>query len=218
MGIRDRFSSARAGGTSGAESAGRPAAEPAVTEPAAGGPVAAAPAPSVTPAAAAPAAATTTPSTAAPEQDRAPEEPTTSTRPAEAGRPATAEKPAKPAQPAKPAKAEKPATAPRERADLAVWRSRVSQLLWTAFVLLALVLAVAALLVAIDANEDNGLVDFVLRAADAVDLGVFSRENGVREFTGDNAETKNALFNWGLGAVVYLLLGRLVERLVRPGR
>lgn len=177
MGIRDRFTSARADEASGAE----PAAEAGPTEATAAAPV------------------------------------TTTTEPAE---PAKAAKPPKPPKTPKPPKVRQAESekAPRERADLALWRTRVSQLLWTAFVLLALVLAVAALLVAIDANEDNGLVDFVLRAADAVDLGVFSRENGVREFTGDNAETKNALFNWGLGAVVYLLLGRLVERLVRPGR
>ena len=98
-----------------------------------------------------------------------------------------------------------------------VWRGRLAQLLWTVCVVLALVLAAGALLVAIDANEDNGLVSFVLSAADGVDLGVFSRENGIREFTGENAETKNALVNWGLGAVAYLLLGRLLERVVRPG-
>ncbi|MGV3563498.1 MAG: hypothetical protein ACO1ON_09460 [Nocardioides sp.] len=195
MGIRDRFSSARAGGTSEVEPAERPAAEPVVGEPAA---------------AAAPAAPAAVPAAAG--------EPAGAPLPPVAPQPADAEEPPKAEKPAKPAKAEKAPKASRERADLTVWRTRVSQLLWTAFVLLALVLAVAALLVAIDANEDNGLVDFVLRAADAVDLGVFSRENGVREFTGDNAETKNALFNWGLGAVVYLLLGRLVERLVRPGR
>lgn len=102
--------------------------------------------------------------------------------------------------------------------DLSAWRGRLASLLWTACVLLALVLAIGALLVAIEANEDNGLVSFVLSAADGVDLGVFSRENGVREFTGANAETKNALFNWGLGAVVYLVLGRLLDRLVRPSR
>ncbi len=175
MGIRDRFSSARADGSPGAE----PAAEAGASE-----------------ATAAAAPVTTTP------------------EPAKPGKPAKPPKTPKPPK-AKPAQGEK---TPRDRTDLAIWRTRVSQLLWTAFVLLALVLAVAALLIAIDANEDNGLVDFVLRAADTVDLGVFSRENGVREFTGDNAETKNALFNWGLGAVVYLLLGRLVERLVRPGR
>lgn len=137
-------------------------------------------------------------------------EPGTPAAPVGSAKPVTSGKPGKPG---KPPKSEK---APRERADLAVWRTRASQLLWTVFVLLALVLAVAALLVAIDANEDNGLVDFVLRAADAVDLGVFSRENGVREFAGDNADTKNALFNWGLGAVAYLLIGRVLERVVRP--
>ena len=105
----------------------------------------------------------------------------------------------------------------KDRLSSGSWRTRVAQLLWTLCVLAALVLAIGALLVAIDANEDNGLVSFVLSAADAVDLGVFSRENGIREFTGDSAETKNALVNWGLGAVVYLLLGRLLERVVRPG-
>lgn len=106
--------------------------------------------------------------------------------------------------------------APRDRS---AWRARVAALLWTVCVLLALVLAVGALLVAVEAvNEDNALVRFVLDAADAVDLGVFSRDGGVLDFSGANAETKNALFNWGLGAVVYLVVGRLLERLVRPGR
>lgn len=114
--------------------------------------------------------------------------------------------------------AEPARTERRTTRDRAWWRTRLAGLLWTVCVLLALVLAIGALLVAIEANEDNALVDLVLSTADGVDLGVFSRENGVREFTGTNAETKNALFNWGLGAVVYLVLGRLLERLVRPGR
>ena len=33
------------------------------------------------------------------------------------------------------------------------------------------------------------------------------------KFAGENAETKNALFNWGLGAVVWLVVGRILERL-----
>lgn len=105
------------------------------------------------------------------------------------------------------------------RPDLAVWRTRAAQLLWTVCVLLALVLAIGALLVVIDqVNEDNALVRFVLDTADAVDLGVFSREGGVLTFDGDNAETKNALVNWGLGAVAYLVIGRVLERVVRPTR
>lgn len=95
-------------------------------------------------------------------------------------------------------------------------RTRIAQVVWLVFVLCALVLAVGALLVALDANVDNPLVEFVLDGADAVDLGVFSRENGIKEFAGDNADTKNALFNWGIGAIAYLVVGRIVDRLIRP--
>ena len=95
-------------------------------------------------------------------------------------------------------------------------RTRVAQLIWLVFVLCALFLAVGALLVALKANEGNPLVDFVLDSADAIDLGVFSRDNGIKEFAGDDAETKNALFNWGIGAVAYLVVGRIVDRVVRP--
>ena len=47
-------------------------------------------------------------------------------------------------------------------------------------------------------------------------VGVFSRKNGIKEYTGENAATKNALFNWGLGAVAWLVIGRILERIVRP--
>ena len=96
-------------------------------------------------------------------------------------------------------------------------RVLAARVLWTACVLAALVLALGALLIALDANRDNGLVTFVLDLADAFDLGVFSMENGIKEWTkGEHAETKNALFNWGLGAVAWLVLGRILDRLVRP--
>ena len=57
---------------------------------------------------------------------------------------------------------------------------------------------------------------FVLAAADRVDLGIFSRDNGIKQFSGANADTKNALFNWGLGAVAWLIVGRILDRLIRP--
>ena len=94
-------------------------------------------------------------------------------------------------------------------------RSRVAQVLWLLCVVAALFLAVGALCIALDFNENNALVEFAVNGADAVDLGVFSREGGIKEFTGDGADTKNALFNWGLGAVAWLIFGRIVERLVR---
>jgi hypothetical protein len=92
----------------------------------------------------------------------------------------------------------------------------VSQVVWVAAVVCALFLAIGALLIALDANRDNALVGFVLDVAAAVDLDVFSRGNGVFHFTGEDAETKNALTNWGLAAVGYLIVGRILERVIRP--
>ncbi|GAA4694742.1 hypothetical protein GCM10023349_07370 [Nocardioides conyzicola] len=95
-------------------------------------------------------------------------------------------------------------------------RIRLAQLIWLAAVVCALFLAVGALLIALDANDKNVLVGFVLDVADVVDLDVFSRDNGIFTFDGADAATKSALANWGLGAVAYLVVGRILERLVRP--
>ena len=95
-------------------------------------------------------------------------------------------------------------------------RARLAQLVWLVAALCALLLAVGALLIALDANKSNDLVDFVLRAADFVDLEVFSRKDGIKEFRGQGAEVKNALFNWGLGAVAWLIVGRILDRIIKP--
>jgi hypothetical protein len=99
---------------------------------------------------------------------------------------------------------------------VAAIRTRVGQVLWLVCVVFALFMAIGALTYALDANPDNALVAFVRDGADAVDLGVFSLENGIKEFVGVNSDTKNALFNWGLGAAAWLFVGRILERLIRP--
>ncbi|MDF1606495.1 hypothetical protein [Nocardioides sp. YIM 152315] len=99
---------------------------------------------------------------------------------------------------------------------LAMVRTRLAQVVWLVAVVCALFLATGALLIALDANQDNALVSFVLDTADRIDLGVFSRDNGIFTFEGKDAATKSALANWGLGAVAYLIVGRIVERIVRP--
>lgn len=97
-------------------------------------------------------------------------------------------------------------------------RTVIAQVLWSLCALAALFLAVGALLVAVKANTDNALVAFVLDIAEAADLGVFSRTNGPIQFTeGSNAEIKNALVNWGLGALAWLVVGKLLDKLIRPG-
>ena len=102
------------------------------------------------------------------------------------------------------------------RRALTQGRVRVAQVVWLVFVVCALLLAVGALLIALGANERNSLVELVLRGADAVDLGVFSRQNGIKDFRGENADVKNALLNWGLGAVAYLVVGKILDRVIRP--
>ncbi|WP_300681996.1 hypothetical protein [Nocardioides sp.] len=90
------------------------------------------------------------------------------------------------------------------------------QVLFALCSLAALFLALGVLLVVFQADEKNALVTFVLNVADVVDLGIFDRAHGIKEWTSENAQTKNALFNWGLGALAWIILGRVVDYFVRP--
>jgi hypothetical protein len=98
-------------------------------------------------------------------------------------------------------------------------RARAAQVIWIICVVAALFLAAGALCVALKANPDNSLVKFLEQTADKLDFGVFERgKNGVAHFKGHSqaALTKNALVNWGLAALVWLIGGRIVERIVKP--
>lgn len=95
-------------------------------------------------------------------------------------------------------------------------RTWVAQAVWLVGLVAAMSLAVAALCIAVDANQRNGLVSLVLDLARFFDLGVFTLDDGIMAFTGDNADTKNALINYGLGAAFYLVAGRILERVIRP--
>lgn len=97
-----------------------------------------------------------------------------------------------------------------------VVRARIAQLVWLVCVLCALALALGVLLIALKANRDNTLVQLVLDAADYVDLGVFSKDEGIKQFTGVGSAVKNALFNWGIGAIAWLIVGRILDRIIRP--
>ena len=94
-------------------------------------------------------------------------------------------------------------------------RRRVASVIWLIAVVCALFLAIGALLIALDANEKNRIVQFVLDGAARLD-GPFSRTNGIFTFAGKNAEVKSALVNWGLAAIVYLVIGQIIDRIIRP--
>jgi len=89
-------------------------------------------------------------------------------------------------------------------------RSRVASLVWLVAVVCALFLAVGALLVALKMNQDNPIISFVLDGAKKLDFGSF------KDFSGKNAHVKEALTNWGIAAVIYLVIGKVLDRIIRP--
>lgn len=95
-------------------------------------------------------------------------------------------------------------------------RLLLSRLIWIVCVLAALVLAVAALLIALGANQDNGLVKGVLDLAKVADVNVFSLDSPIKRFSPPDAATKTALLNYGIGALAWLVVGRIVAAVVRP--
>ncbi|MBM7519671.1 hypothetical protein [Nocardioides nitrophenolicus] len=95
-------------------------------------------------------------------------------------------------------------------------RDNLARVVWIVCMALALVLAAAAFTYALEANADNSLVKLVRDLADVFDLGFFDLDNPVKAFEGKNAVVKTALFNYGLASVVYLVIGRVLERVIRP--
>ncbi|MQA25713.1 MAG: hypothetical protein GEU94_09600 [Micromonosporaceae bacterium] len=88
-------------------------------------------------------------------------------------------------------------------------RLLLAKTIWILALLAALLLGLGALLIALKANPDNVLVATAVGAAEWLDgpfADVFRLESKARE----------ALVNWGLAAVAYLIAGGILARLVRP--
>src|SRR3954452_2035386 len=107
----------------------------------------------------------------------------------------------------------------RQRGSAALVRVRrvAARVILLVFTFTAAMLAVGALLVALrhNINTDNPVVEAIIRFCDFVD-GPFARDTGIFQFHGDNEMAKEALVNWGIAALVYLLVGRLLAGVVRP--
>lgn len=137
-------------------------------------------------------------------------------------RPQTAA-PARPAGPTEAATADAPKRTRSRRAGSGVSRDqvkgavdgvreRVAAIVWILTVIAAVILAAGALLIALDANPNNDLVDSVIGWAGDLD-GPF---NNMFTFDGENAATKEALVNWGLAAVAWLIGGKIASSIIRP--
>lgn len=105
----------------------------------------------------------------------------------------------------------------RFRAGQAAARSRAALIIRIVFGVLGMILALGAVLVVLRSNldEQNSIVLLITSAADSVS-GPFSRDDGIFSFTGKDADPKNALLNWGIAAIVYLLVGRLLAKAISP--
>jgi hypothetical protein len=98
-------------------------------------------------------------------------------------------------------------------------RNAVATAVWLLAVVAAVLLAIGALFVVLDFNRDNGLVKFFIHAADNINILGTLKEfepDGKGEAARHSAEVKNVLVNWGICAVVYLVVGKVLERLIRP--
>ncbi len=96
-------------------------------------------------------------------------------------------------------------------------RTQAARAIRIIFGIFAAILALGAVLIVLhdNINLDNSIVKFILDTAENIS-GPFSRTNGIFHFTGKNAVAKNALLNWGIAAIVYLVIGRVLANLVAP--
>jgi len=105
----------------------------------------------------------------------------------------------------------------RHQATQRAIRSKAARAVRIIFTILAVILALGAILVVLrsNINAQNSIVKFVTDTADAI-AGPFSRNDGIFKFTGKGAVPKNALLNWGIAAIVYLVIGRVLANLIAP--
>ena len=108
------------------------------------------------------------------------------------------------------------AAAAKAKAGADVVRLRLAQLVWLVCVLAALVLAVGALLDRPQGEHGQRPRDVGAGHGRPTRPDVFDRDDGIKDFTGKNAEIKEALLNWGLAALSWLIAGKIVDRIIRP--
>ncbi|HET6561298.1 MAG TPA: hypothetical protein VFG72_05435 [Marmoricola sp.] len=101
---------------------------------------------------------------------------------------------------------------------LASVRDGVASAVWLLAVLAALVLAAGALVIALDLDPRNDVVSFLTDTADRLNvLGELKTFEGGRSADAEHsALVRTVLVNWGLCALVYLLAGKVLDRLIRP--
>lgn len=120
------------------------------------------------------------------------------------------------APPGLPPRRPRPREEPRKDSSSSGAKAAVSKVrevlataVFTVAVLAALVLALGAILIALKANEQNQIVASIIDIGRRV-VGPFD------DIFRMDTRIKQVLVNWGIGAAVYLIVGRIAERVIRP--
>lgn len=103
----------------------------------------------------------------------------------------------------------------KRQQDLTALRLRLATIVKVVFGFFAVVLALGALLVVFgrSVSAENPVVKFIWDFADAID-GPFGRTDGIFDFDGENGPKLDALVNWGIAAIFYLVIGNVLRRLL----
>jgi hypothetical protein len=125
----------------------------------------------------------------------------------------------KAAGPPSPPSSSSPDTRARSTADtVRSVRSGVASAVWLLAVVAALILAAGALVIALDFNPRNGVVSFLTDTADRLNLlgELKTFEGGRSADSKQSALVKTVLVSWGIAALAYLIVGKVLDRLIRP--
>jgi hypothetical protein len=101
---------------------------------------------------------------------------------------------------------------------LARARSGVATVVWLVAVVAAVFLAAGTLVVALGLDPGNDVVAFVTDAADRLNLlgDLMTFEGGRSAAAREDALVRTVLVSWSIAAAVYLVVGKVAERLIRP--
>jgi len=109
-----------------------------------------------------------------------------------------------------------PVSAKQVKAGSDAVRVRIASVIWIVAVICAVILALAALLTALDqANQQNSVVQWLTDTADVL-AGPLAGPKGSPGIFDFSTNAKDALANWGVAALAYLVIGRVVDRIIRP--
>src|SRR5665811_691668 len=119
-----------------------------------------------------------------------------------------------PVRPEKAPKASRPTKTPKPPRERSANRDRnwrvAAGIVGTVGLVCSVILAAGALLFALGADQGSGFVGSIADLCNFL-VGPLS---DLFNFSGRNAETKQALVTWGLGSMIYLLASRLVQSLL----